>query len=91
MIKECKVVSFNPDRNVIVFDYEGNLIQMTTEFREKSKTVFVDYKNGKYNIVTKNDMEEISAAKRKKALKKEIDVAEETVVESDVTESNDMN
>lgn len=91
MVKECKVVSYNPDRNVIVFDYEGNLIQMTAEFKEKSKTVFVDYKNEKYNIVTKGDTEENSVAKRKKVFKKEIDVAEETVVESDVIESNDMN
>lgn len=55
MIKECKVLSYNKFLNILVFEYDGNKIQTTVTLDEDTKSVYVKYENGKYEIVSKND------------------------------------
>lgn len=55
MIKECKVLSYNKYLNILVFDYDGNEIQITAKLESNQKTVFVKYKDGKYEIVSKDE------------------------------------
>jgi len=55
MIKECKVLSYNKFLNILVFDYDGKPIQTTVVIDTDSKTVFVKYKDSKYEIVSKNE------------------------------------
>lgn len=55
MIKECKVLSYNKFLNILVFDYNGKAIQTTVVINTDCKTVFVKYKDGKYEIVSKNE------------------------------------
>lgn len=55
MIKECNVLFYNKFLNILVFEYEGKKIQITAEIDNTQKTVFVRYKNNKYEVVTKND------------------------------------
>ncbi len=55
MIKECKVLSYNKFLNILVFDYNNKPIQITTKLDTDCKTVFVKYKDGKYEIVSKNE------------------------------------
>lgn len=57
MIKECKVLSYNKFLNILVFDYEDKLIQTTAVIDEDCKTVFVKYKDGRYEIVSKAEYE----------------------------------
>lgn len=55
MIKECKVLYYNKFLNILVFEYDGNKIQTTVTLDEDTKSVYVKYENGKYEIVSKND------------------------------------
>ena len=55
MIKECKVLSYNKYLNILVFEYDGNEIQITAKLESNQKTVFVKYKDGKYEIVSKDE------------------------------------
>lgn len=57
MIKECKVLSYNKFLNILVFDFNGVKIQITAKLDTECKTVFVKYKDGKYEIVSKNEYE----------------------------------
>lgn len=57
MIKECKVLSYNKFLNILVFDYDGKQIQTTAKLDTECKTVFVKYKDGRYEIVSKNEYE----------------------------------
>ena len=57
MIKECKVLSCNKYLNILVFDYDGKQIQITAKLDTECKTVFVKYKDGKYEIVSKDEYE----------------------------------
>lgn len=57
MIKECKVLSYNKFLNILVFDFNGKQIQTTAKLDTECKTVFVKYKDGKYEIVSKNEYE----------------------------------
>ena len=57
MIKECKVLSYNKYLNILVFDFNGKQIQTTAKLDTECKTVFVKYKDGKYEIVSKNEYE----------------------------------
>ena len=67
MIKECKVLSYNKFLNILVFDYDGKQIQITAKLDTECKTVFVKYKDGKYEIVSKNEYEKsIRNLKKKK-------------------------
>ncbi len=66
MIKECKVLSYNKFLNILVFDYDGKPIQTTVVIDTDSKTVFVKYKDGKYEIVSKNEYEKSIRALDKK-------------------------
>ena len=53
MIKECKVLSYNKFLDILVFDFNGKQIQTTAKLDTECKTVFVKYKDGKYEIVSK--------------------------------------
>lgn len=66
MIKECKVISYNKFLNILVFDYEGTRIQTTSVLNNETRTVFVKYKNGKYEIVNKDDYDKYNRESRKK-------------------------
>lgn len=57
MIKECKVLSYNKFLNILVFDFNGKQIQTTAKLDTECKTVFVKYKDGKYEIVGKDEYE----------------------------------
>lgn len=57
MIKECKVLSYNKFLNILVFDFNGKQIQTTAKLDTECKTVFVKYKDGKYEIVSKDEYE----------------------------------
>ena len=57
MIKECKVLSYNKFLNILVFDFNGKQIQTTAKLDTECKTVFVKYKDGKYEIVSKSEYE----------------------------------
>lgn len=54
MVKECKVLSYNKFLNILVFEYDGNKIQTTVTLDENTKSVFVKYENGKYEIISKD-------------------------------------
>jgi hypothetical protein len=55
MIKECKILTYNKFLNIIVFDYNGKHIQMTSHLDDEYKTVFVKYQNNRYELVSKNE------------------------------------
>lgn len=83
MIRECKVLSYNKFLNILVFDYGGKPIQTTVIIDTDCKTVFVKHKNGKYEIVNKNEYDKyiLSLNKRKEVVinsdkKAEIDNSE---------------
>lgn len=57
MIKECKVLSYNKFLNILVFQYNGKQIQTTAILGKECKTVFVKYKDGKYEIVSNDEYE----------------------------------
>lgn len=84
MIKECKVLSYNKFLNILVFDYDGKPIQTTIAIDADCKTVFVKYKGGKYEVVSKDEYEKsIHSTKNKK----EISLKQETKNETkDVSE-----
>lgn len=70
MIKECKILSYNKFLNILVFDYNGKKIQTTTILDTECETVFVKYKNGKYEIVSKDEYDKyICGLNKKKEIK----------------------
>lgn len=66
MIKECKVLSYNKFLNILVFDYDGKSIQITAILDTECKTVFAKYKDGKYEIVSKNEYDKYIRGLNKK-------------------------
>ena len=66
MIKECKVLSYNKFLNILVFDYSGKQVQTTAKLDTGCKTVFVKYKDGKYEVVSKNEYEKYTRSLSKK-------------------------
>lgn len=85
MIKECKVLSYNKYLNILVFDFNGKQIQTTAKLDTECKTVFVKYKDGKYEIVSKNEYEKSSRNYNKKK-EKEIEINSEENAETDNSE-----
>lgn len=70
MVKECRVVSYNKFLQILVFNYDGREIQITAKLDEESKTVFVKYKDKKYELVSKSDYEKyIKGLNKKKDIK----------------------
>lgn len=57
-MKKCKVLSYNPHRHVIVFRYDKYDVQayFETKLKEVPKYVYVDEKNGIYEILLKKPM-----------------------------------
>ena len=78
MIKECKVLSYNKFLNILVFDYSGKQVQTTAKLDTGCKTVFVKYKDGKYEVVSKNEYEKYTRSLSKK---KEIEVSKPVITE----------
>lgn len=85
MIKECKVLSYNKFLNILVFDFNGKQIQTTAKLDTECKTVFVKYKDGKYEIVSKNEYEK-SIRNYNKKKEKEIEINSEENAEIDNSE-----
>ena len=78
MIKECKVLSYNKFLNILVFDYSGKQVQTTAKLDTECNTVFVKYKDGKYEVVSKNEYEKYTRSLSKK---KEIEVSKPVIAE----------
>ena len=85
MIKECKVLSYNKYLNILVFDFNGKQIQTTAKLDTECKTVFVKYKDGKYEIVSKSEYEKFIRNYNKKK-EKEIEINSEENAEIDNSE-----
>ena len=85
MIKECKVLSYNKYLNILVFDFDGKQIQTTAKLDTECKTVFVKYKDGKYEIVSKSEYEK-SIRNYNKKKEKEIEINSEENAEIDNSE-----
>ena len=85
MIKECKVLSYNKFLNILVFDFNGKQIQTTAKLDTECKTVFVKYKDGKYEIVSKDEYEK-SIRNYNKKKEKEIEINSEENAEIDNSE-----
>ena len=85
MIKECKILSYNPFLDIIVIDFEGKTIQMTGKIDKGAKTIFVKYEDGVATISSKEDYEKSSKLKAIKKPKK-IELIDE-VVESEAVEN----
>lgn len=66
MIKECKVLSYNKFLNILVFEYDSKQIQTTVHLDSESNTVFVEYKNDKYRIVSKDEYDKSIQENKKK-------------------------
>lgn len=80
MIKECRVVLHN--QAVTVVDYDGTQVQFPAT-KSKTDVVYVEYSDGKYVIVEKEDYEKSLKPKADKKSKKvkatETDLVEEVV------------
>ena len=83
MIKECKVLSYNKFLNILVFNYSGKQVQITAKLDTECKTVFVKYKDGKYEVVSKNEYEKYTRSLSKK---KEIEINSDKKAEMDNSE-----
>ena len=54
-MKKCKVLSYNPHRQVLVFEYDNKKIQAHFHMDEVLEYVYATYaENGLYEISTKN-------------------------------------
>ena len=93
MIKECKVLSYNPFLNIIVIDFDGKTIQMTGKIDKDAETIFVKYEDGVATISSKEDYEKSLKPKVDKKLKKvkatETDLVEEVVESEAVVDETD--
>lgn len=68
MIKECKILSYNKFLNILVFEYNGRSVQITATLEPDNMTVFVRYKLGKYEIVSKSEYEKYIRNSKKKEM-----------------------
>lgn len=91
MIKECKVVLHN--QAVTVVDYDGTQVQFPAT-KSKTDVVYVEYIDGKYAIVEKEDYEKSLRPKADKKPKKvkatETDLVEEVVESETVVNEADI-
>lgn len=55
MIKKCKVTLCNSE--VIVFEFDEKLIQISNKNNIKADFIFIKYEDEKYNIVTEKEYE----------------------------------
>jgi hypothetical protein len=90
MVKECKVILHNSA--VIVVDFDGTHIQFPAA-KTNNETVYVEYVNDRYSIVSKNDYEKSLKPKADKKPKKikttETDLVEEVVESESVVDETD--
>lgn len=78
MIRECKVLSYNKFLNILVFDYEGKQIQMTAHLNSVKESVFVKYRDKKYEIVNKDEYEKYIRQTKKKVTRTKQNIKEFT-------------
>lgn len=76
MIRKCKITYHNKFLNIIVFEFNGKEIQMTSNIPVGTSVVYVKYEGNKYSIVSKQEYD-----KSNKTLKN-INVAEKTIKNS---------
>ena len=81
MIKECKVLSYNKFLNILVFDFNGKQIQTTAKLDTECKTVFVKYKDGKYEVVSRNEYDKYIRNLNKKKIETPKIILEEKLEE----------
>ena len=79
MIKECKVLSYNRFLNILVFDFNGKQIQTTAKLDTECKTVFVKYKDGKYEVVSSNEYDKYIRNLKKKKIETQKNNSEEKI------------
>ena len=79
MIKECKVLSYNKFLNILVFDFNGKQIQTTAKLDTECKTVFVKYKDGKYEVVSSNEYDKYIRNLKKKKIETPKNISEEKI------------
>ena len=79
MIKECKVLSYNRFLNILVFDFNGKQIQTTAKLDTECKTVFVKYKDGKYEVVSSNEYDKYIRNLKKKKIETQKNISEEKI------------
>lgn len=79
MIKECKVLSYNKFLSILVFDFDGKVIQTTAIINPECKTVFVKKnKDGRYEVVSKSEYEKYTRSlNKKKEIKSDKKIEEE--------------
>lgn len=82
MIKECKVVLHNSA--VVVVDFGGTKVQFPAT-KINDKVAYVEYVNGKYSVVSKEDYEKSLKSKVIKKPKK-VETIDE-IVESEAVEN----
>ena len=70
MIKESKIISYNPYLKSILVDFDGMKIQFTGTIKEGTKTAYVRYENDIATIVSKEDYEKSLQSKGDKKAKK---------------------
>ena len=91
MIKECRVVLHN--QAVTVVDYDGTQVQFPAT-KSKTDIVYVEYIDGKYAIVSREDYEKSLKPKADKKAKKvkatETDLVEEVVESEAVVDETDI-
>ena len=79
MIKECKVLSYNRFLNILVFDFNGKQIQTTAKLDTECKTVFVKYKDGKYEVVSGDEYDKYIRNLKKKKIETQKNISEEKI------------
>jgi hypothetical protein len=55
MVKECKVLSYNPHLHSILVDFDGMKIQFTGDISEGAETIYVKYNGGIATVASKED------------------------------------
>lgn len=92
MIKECKVLSYNPFLNIIVVEFGDKIIQMTGKIDKGVKTIFVNYEDGIATISSKEDCEkslDVKAINKPKKVKTICAVVDSGVVENETDEASE--
>ena len=69
MIKECKVLSYNPHLHSILVDFDGMKIQFTGDISEDVETIYVKYDSGIATVSSKEDYEKSLKPKPNKKAK----------------------
>ena len=69
MIKECKVLSYNPHLRSILVDFDGLKIQFSGDISEDAEIIYVKYDGGIATVASKEDYKKSLKPKPVKAAK----------------------